>query len=52
MPLLLSIASTTALAAVVTHTLMKGEVDRSALLPFGPFLALGTLVTWFSLVLA
>jgi leader peptidase (prepilin peptidase)/N-methyltransferase len=50
-PLLLSVASTAALAAVVAQAMIKGELDRSGLMPFGPFLALGTLVTWFSLVL-
>jgi leader peptidase (prepilin peptidase)/N-methyltransferase len=50
-PLLLSIASLTALAAIAVRAVLQGDFDRTALMPFGPFLALGTLVTWLSLAL-
>jgi prepilin signal peptidase PulO-like enzyme (type II secretory pathway) len=32
--------------------MVKGEFDQSVRIPFGPFLALGTLVTWFGTALA
>jgi len=50
-PLLLSIASLGALAAIAARAVLQGEFDRTALMPFGPFLAVGTLVTWLSLAL-
>jgi leader peptidase (prepilin peptidase)/N-methyltransferase len=50
-PMLLSIASLAALAAIAARAVLQEEFDRAALMPFGPFLALGTLVTWLSLAL-
>lgn len=50
-PLLLSIASTTALAFVGLRAVLHGRLDRADLLPFGPFLAVGTLVSWLSVAL-
>ena len=52
LPLLLSIASTTALAFLGARALRHGQVDRATLIPFGPFLAGGTLVTWSLLPLS
>jgi leader peptidase (prepilin peptidase) / N-methyltransferase len=51
-PVLLAIASTSALAVMTVRASLKGDFDRTTLLPFGPFLAIGTLVSWFGLVLA
>jgi leader peptidase (prepilin peptidase)/N-methyltransferase len=51
LPLVLSIASTTALAFLALRMVRQGRPLR-AILPFGPFLALGTVVSWLHLVLA
>jgi leader peptidase (prepilin peptidase) / N-methyltransferase len=50
-PLLLSVASTTALAFVAIRAALQRRLDRMALLPFGPFLAIGTFVSWLVTVL-
>jgi leader peptidase (prepilin peptidase) / N-methyltransferase len=51
MPLLLSVASTTALAFVALRAAAQGRLERTARLPFGPFLAVGTVASWLSLAL-
>jgi leader peptidase (prepilin peptidase)/N-methyltransferase len=50
-PLLLSVASTTALAFVALRAAGQGRLERTARLPFGPFLAVGTVASWLSLAL-
>jgi leader peptidase (prepilin peptidase) / N-methyltransferase len=50
-PLLLSVASTTALAFVALRAAGQGRLERAARLPFGPFLAVGTVASWLSLAL-
>jgi leader peptidase (prepilin peptidase)/N-methyltransferase len=52
LPLLLSVASTAALAFVVLRAVGQGRLDRAVVLPFGPFLAAGTLASWLTLVLS
>jgi leader peptidase (prepilin peptidase) / N-methyltransferase len=50
MPLLVTVASISALAfVVIVRAGMAARSTRTTLLPFGPFLALGTLVTWLSM---
>jgi leader peptidase (prepilin peptidase)/N-methyltransferase len=49
LPLLLSVASMTALAFVALRATIEGRLDQTSVLPFGPFLALGTLVSWSSM---
>jgi leader peptidase (prepilin peptidase)/N-methyltransferase len=49
LPLMLSIASTSALAFVAIRAVWKREFDRMAALPFGPFLGLGALLTWLAM---
>jgi leader peptidase (prepilin peptidase)/N-methyltransferase len=48
LPLLLATASTTALAFAVLRTARSGRSAIAAPLPFGPFLAGGTMVGWLS----
>jgi prepilin signal peptidase PulO-like enzyme (type II secretory pathway) len=48
--LMLSVASTFALAVVIIRALWDCSFDRFAPLPFGPFLGLGTIVTWAAMV--
>jgi leader peptidase (prepilin peptidase)/N-methyltransferase len=49
LPLMLSIASTSALAFVAVRAIRKREFDRMAALPFGPFLGLGAVLTWLAM---
>jgi leader peptidase (prepilin peptidase)/N-methyltransferase len=49
LPLMLSIASMSALAFVAVRAAWKREFDRMAALPFGPFLGLGVLLTWLAM---
>jgi prepilin signal peptidase PulO-like enzyme (type II secretory pathway) len=46
-PLMLLVASVSALAFFVVRAVWNGDLDRSAPLPFGPFLGLGTFLAWF-----
>jgi leader peptidase (prepilin peptidase) / N-methyltransferase len=46
LPLMLSIASTSALAFFAARAIASRRFDRLAALPFGPFLGLGTVLTW------
>lgn len=50
-PMLVLIASLSALMMVLLHIIVKGEFERDRRLPFGPFLAAGTGLTWFHLML-
>jgi len=50
LPLMLSVASTTALAFVTIRAFRERKLDRMAPLPFGPFLGLGTLFAWVAMV--
>jgi leader peptidase (prepilin peptidase) / N-methyltransferase len=49
-PLMLLVASTSALAFFVIRTVKTGEFDRLAPVPFGPFLGLGTFFSWLTTV--
>lgn len=51
-PLMLCIASASALAFFSIRAIAHRELDRTAPLPFGPFLGLGTLFTWLTTVLS
>jgi leader peptidase (prepilin peptidase)/N-methyltransferase len=51
-PLLVLVASLTALAAIAVHTLRGGQIERQQRLPFGPFLAAGTGCVWLGLIAA
>jgi leader peptidase (prepilin peptidase)/N-methyltransferase len=51
LPLLLSTASLAALAFIGTRALFEGRFERAVLLPFGPFLAGGTILSWSLLAL-
>jgi leader peptidase (prepilin peptidase)/N-methyltransferase len=46
LPLMLSIASTSALVFLAARAIANRKFDRLARLPFGPFLGLGTLLSW------
>ena len=46
-PLMLLVASVSALAFFIVRAVWNGNLDRSAPLPFGPFLGLGTFLAWF-----
>ena len=45
-PLMLLMASVSALAFFIVRAVWNGNLDRDAPLPFGPFLGLGTLLAW------
>lgn len=45
-PLMLLVASVSALAFFVGRAVWNGNLDRGAPLPFGPFLGLGTFLAW------
>ena len=45
-PLMLLVASVSALVFFVGRAVWNGNLDRSAPLPFGPFLGLGTFLAW------
>lgn len=47
LPLLILIASLSALLYVAACRLLTGQYNRMARLPFAPFLSLGTLIVWF-----
>jgi leader peptidase (prepilin peptidase)/N-methyltransferase len=47
-PLLLLIASASALAFVVLRAALERKFDRHAALPFGPFLGIGTVCAWLA----
>jgi leader peptidase (prepilin peptidase)/N-methyltransferase len=49
-PLMLLVASVSALSFVAAKALWRRQIDLAAPLPFGPFLCLGTLCAWLILV--
>jgi len=51
-PLMLFIASASALAFVVIRAIQERRVNMAAQLPFGPFLGVGTLLSWLVLMSA
>jgi leader peptidase (prepilin peptidase) / N-methyltransferase len=49
-PLMLFVASASALAFVVIRAVKNQRLDRTARLPFGPFLGFGTVLSWLTLM--
>lgn len=50
LPLMLTVASSSALAFVGIQSALARRFDRYTMLPFGPFLGLGLLVAWAAMV--
>lgn len=50
-PLMVLIASLTALIVVAARVLMGARIDARTRLPFGPFLCMGTLAAWLLMVM-
>jgi prepilin signal peptidase PulO-like enzyme (type II secretory pathway) len=50
LPLMLLVASASALVFCTTRAVWSGRLDRTARLPFGPFLGVGALSAWLALV--
>jgi leader peptidase (prepilin peptidase)/N-methyltransferase len=50
LPLMLLVASVSALLAIFVSALRRRNLNRFAMVPFGPFLGLGTISAWLVLV--
>ena len=49
-PLMLSLASVSALVVIIIRAIKRNKLDRADRLPFGPFLGAGTLLAWLVMV--